>query len=552
MALVIAGAALGIYYYLEFHKGTEFYREGYAAEQREDHDAAIEKLSQALKHKLTKNDLAEAYSSRGAAYRSKEKFEEAARDFSEAIRLYPNWAYAYFERGWTYQLKGDPDKAIPDYQEAIRYDSNYGWAYYDRGLLYLRRQQWDSAIADFDEAIRCLPNDIRPLLARGQSCLGKNEVDRALADFDGAIAVDASNPSGYFYRSHIYFIKGDRDKQLRDLKESERWAPFARKHPPARALPYNYADVYGRMRSAYDHADYNGAIKHANELIAMEINWSQASPVLMERANAFRAKGDFDKALVDYDQAVAFNPKSAGPHVDRGLVWEKKGRRDEALRDYAEAIRLDPKMWQAHFDRAICLKEAGDLGKAIEDMSDVIKLKPEYVPAYVNRAADYYRLGQVDKALQDWDYATKLNSNQAEPYLGRTMAYLKKKDYVKAAQEMEAAARVESKNPADILNSLAWLQATSPDKRARNGSAAIEAATKACELTQWNNWRYIDTLAAAYAESSNFIEAAKYQKMALRMADDTPGVIEKANKRLNLYEQHKPFHEEVLGSPLKF
>jgi len=547
--MLTGGAALGIYYFLEFQKGTEFYREGYAAEQHEDHDAAIEKLSQALKYKLTKNDLAETYSSRGAAYRSKGKFEEAARDFSEAIRLYPNWAYAYFARGWTYQLKGDPDKAIPDYQEAIRYDRNYGWSYYDRGLLYLRRQQWDSAIADFDEAIRCLPNNIDPLLARGQSYLGKNEVDRALADFDGAIAVDASSPLGYFYRSNVYFIKGDRDSQLRDLKESQRWAPFARKHHLARALPYNYADVYGRLHSAYDRADYNGAIKLANELIAMEINWSQASPVLLERGNAFRAKGDLDKALVDYDQAVAFNPKSAGPHVDRGLVLEKKGRRDEALRDYAEAIRLDPKIWQAYFDRAICLREADEFGKAIEDMSDVIKLKPEYIPAYVNRAADYYRLGQVDKALEDWNYVSKLNSNQAEPYLGRTMAYLKKKDYMRAAQEMEAATRVELKNPADTLNSLAWLQATSPDKRARNGSSAIEAAMKACELTQWNDWRYIDTLAAAYAESGNFTEATNYQKLALRMADGPPAVIEKANKRLNLYEERKPFHEEIIGRP---
>jgi len=120
MAIMISGAAVGIYYFLEFRKGDQFYREGYAAEEREDHDVAIEKLSQALKHKLTKNDLAEAYSSRGAAYRSKGRFEEAVRDFSEAIRLYPNWSHAYFGRGWTYQRKGEPDKAIPDYAQAIR------------------------------------------------------------------------------------------------------------------------------------------------------------------------------------------------------------------------------------------------------------------------------------------------------------------------------------------------------------------------------------------------------------------------------------------------
>jgi tetratricopeptide (TPR) repeat protein len=545
MVTVMSGAAVGVYYFLEFRKGDQFYREGYAAEEREDHDVAIEKLSQALKHKLTKNDLAEAYSSRGAAYRSKGRFEEAARDFSEAIRLYPNWAYAYFARGWTHQLNGEPDKAIPDFKEAIRYDANYGWAYYDRGLLYLRRQQWDSAIADFDEAIRCLPNNLGPLLARGQSYLGKKDFDRALANFDGAVAVNSLSPLGYFYRSNIYFIKGDGDKQLRDLKEAERVASIAR-HYRARSspLPYNYPDVYQRMGLAYDQGDYDRAIDLANELVAMEIDWSHASPVLMDRGNAFRAKGNFDKALVDYDQAIAFNPKNAGAHVDRALVWEKKGRRDQALRDYAEAIRLDPKMWQAHFDRAISFRETGEFAKAIEDMSEVIKLKLDYVPAYLVRAADHYRLGQVDQALEDWNRAAELNFSQVEAYVGRTMAYLKKKDYVKAAQEMEMATRVESKTPAEILNSLAWLQATSPDKRARNGAAAIDAATKVCQSTQWNNWRYVDTLAAAYAEAGKFTEAVNYQKLALRTADGPTTITEEAKKRLNLYEQHKPYREE--------
>lgn len=546
MVTMMSGAAVGLYYFLEFRKGDQFYREGYAAEQRQDHDVAIEKLSQALKHELTKNDLAEAYSTRGAAYRSKRKFEEAVRDFSEAIRLYPNWSYGYFARGWTYQLKGEPDKAIPDYKEAIRYDANYGWAYYDRGLLYLRKQQWDSAIADFDEATRCLPNNVDPLLARGQSYLGKKEFDRALANFDGATAVDSSNPSGYFYRSNIYFIKGEADKQLRDLKEAERLASIAPQHRGARSssLPYDYPEVYRRMEYEYDQGDYDRAIEFADELVAMELDWPHASPVLMDRGNAFRAKGNFDKALVDYDQAIAFNPKNTGAHVDRALVWEKKGRRDQALRDYAEAIRLDSKMWQAHFNRAISFREAGEFAKAIEDMSEVMKLKPEYAPAYLIRAADYYRLNQVDKALEDWNRAAELKSSQVEAYVGRTMAYLKKKDYVKAAQEMETATRVESKTPLEILNFLAWLQATSPDKRARNGAAAIDTATKVCQSTQWNNWRYVDTLAAAYAEAGKFTEAVNYQKLALRTADGPAAVIDQARERLRLYEQHKPYREE--------
>jgi len=167
-----------------------------------------------------------------------------------------------------------------------------------------------------------------------------------------------------------------------------------------------------------------------------------------------------------------------------------------------------------------------------------MKLKPEYAPAYLIRAADYYRLGQVDKALEDWNRATGLNSNQVEAYVGRTWHILGEK-ICQSGARMETATRLESKTARRDFDSLAWLQATSPDKRARNVPLRIEVATKACQLTQWNDWRYVDTLAAAYAESVTsprllIIKNWLCERRTVRLL-----VIENAKKRLNLYDQRR-------------
>jgi tetratricopeptide (TPR) repeat protein len=45
-------------------------------------------------------------------------------DYSQAIRLDPNYALAYFNRGYTYYYKGDYDRAIADYNQVIRLDPN--------------------------------------------------------------------------------------------------------------------------------------------------------------------------------------------------------------------------------------------------------------------------------------------------------------------------------------------------------------------------------------------------------------------------------------------
>ena len=50
-------------------------------------------------------------------------------------------------------------------------------------------------------------------------------------------------------------------------------------------------------------------------------------------------------------------------------------------------------------------------------------------------------------------------------------------------------------------NDLAWLLATAPDARFRDGPRAVEHATRACELSGWRDAAALDTLAAAYAET---------------------------------------------------
>jgi tetratricopeptide (TPR) repeat protein len=94
---------------------------------------------------------------------------------------------------------------------------------------------------------------------------------------------------------------------------------------------------------------------------------------------------------------------------------------------------------------------------------------------------------------------------------------------------------------ADSLNQLAWYLATSAQTNQRDGKAAVEFATKACELTDWKNPAYLDTLAAAHAESRDFDAAVKCQSKAIELRDD-----EKEKKdlraRLKLYQAKKSYH----------
>jgi eukaryotic-like serine/threonine-protein kinase len=103
--------------------------------------------------------------------------------------------------------------------------------------------------------------------------------------------------------------------------------------------------------------------------------------------------------------------------------------------------------------------------------------------------------------------------------------------------------RVLELNPkaAEEANEFAWELATNDNPKRRDGKTAVEFATKACELANWKNPTYMDTLAAASAESGDFDAAVKWQTKAIDLLANTA---EKANygTRLKLYREKKPFH----------
>ena len=70
----------------------------------------------------------------------------------------------------------------------------------------------------------------------------------------------------------------------------------------------------------------------------------------------------------------------------------------------------------------------------------------------------------------------------------------------------------------------AWLAALCPDKKFRDGKKGVELATRACELTGWNDGQILGILSSACYETRDYDAAAKWRAKA---NDLTPGIMNK-------------------------
>jgi serine/threonine protein kinase/tetratricopeptide (TPR) repeat protein len=219
------------------------------------------------------------------------------------------------------------------------------------------------------------------------------------------------------------------------------------------------------------------------------------------------------------EAAVAASPNSWRLHNTIGNTLRECGRYEEAVAAFSKVIELDPDSTLAWRERGFTYMKMGQHDKAIEDLSEAIKRNPNLWWTWDLRGLCYGAIGHNDKALADLNEAVQLQSNQ-HTRIDRGRIYRNLHQYDKAFADFTKAIELGSKN-ADEFNTLAWLIATCPDPKLRDGKKAVALAEKAVEWAP--KWEYYNTLGAAYCCAEKWKEAvtALTQSMKRRNGTDS-------------------------------
>jgi tetratricopeptide (TPR) repeat protein len=269
------------------------------------------------------------------------------------------------------------------------------------------------------------------------------------------------------------------------------------------------------------------------------IGCERTSDRYRNQGDAFLSKKKYDEAIRDYSFAIRLDPTDAACFHNRGAAHYGKADYDKAIEDYSEAIRLNPKDEAAFNNRGMAYYEKNEYDKAIESYSAAIRLNPNNPDMFSNRGLAYFDLKEYDKAIADFSEAIRL-SPDAYAFRMLGVAHNRKKQYDQAIADYDKAIRLDPTNAYAFAN-LAEILAVCPDAGKRNGKRAVELATKACELSQWEQAFTFVALAAAYAECGDFKQAVKWQEQAIELGLKNKDA---AQARLELYRDGKPYRAE--------
>ncbi|QDV57664.1 tetratricopeptide repeat protein [Rosistilla oblonga] len=237
------------------------------------------------------------------------------------------------------------------------------------------------------------------------------------------------------------------------------------------------------------------------------------------------------------------------------LRWDQIQAPDDefataAIEDFRNALRLDPNRWRAKQNMAFVYATRGQMKEAEALFDDVIQTKPDHANAFFNRGELRYEMGKLPAAISDYDRAIALQPGEADFYTGRGHARFQHGDigpaiddyrrafqldkgnatraidladalqnagqWRSAAENYRNALRLDSQNLRTLLN-LAWLLATCPDGSLRDGQQALEITQELRDIPANEEFRYIDTYAAALAETGQFEKATRVAQTGLNL-----------------------------------
>ncbi|MBW4575010.1 MAG: tetratricopeptide repeat protein [Aphanothece sp. CMT-3BRIN-NPC111] len=106
----------------------------------------------------------------------------------------------------------------------------------------------------------------------------------------------------------------------------------------------------------------------------------------------------------------------------RGMSRCHQGDYQAAILDFDQAIQLNSGWAEAYYNRGLAYAKLEQYQKAIEDYTQAIEISDKWADAYNNRGNAYYKLGHHEKAIADYDRALSINPNFSEAARNRDIA----------------------------------------------------------------------------------------------------------------------------------
>ncbi|MDJ1504987.1 tetratricopeptide repeat protein [Xanthocytophaga agilis] len=367
---------------------------------------------------------AEEWNKQGIESYKKEDYENAIKDFTQALALDEKNEKYWHNRGIAYSYLKDYENAIKDFTQALMLNENDIDYWYNRGIAYSDLKDYENAIKDFTQALVLDKNDVQCWHNRGVTYGDLKDYENSIKDFTQALVLDENYVQCWHNRGIAYNRIKDYENAIKDFTQ-------------ALVLDENYVQCWHNRGIAYNRIkDYENAIKDYTQALMLDGKNDQC---WYNRGVTYGDLKDYENAIKDYTQALVLDGKNAQYWYNRGVAYSDLKDYENAIKDYTQALVLDGKNDKYWSNRGIAYNGIKDYENAIKDFTQALVLDENDINYWYNRGVAYGSLKDYENSIKDFTQALVLNENDDKCWYNRGVAHNKIEDYNNAIKDFTQA-----------------------------------------------------------------------------------------------------------------
>ncbi len=332
----------------------------------------------------------------GEALNRQQQWEEAISAYQKAIELNSELNHFHQSLGDALVQVKRFEEAIACYQKAIELQPDFSWTYHQLGNALSEQEKWEEAVVAYCQAISLNPKFFGSYYKLGKIRFQTGDIEEAVSWYRQAIAI---NPDAYW----LHYEMGDA------LSEKQQWRQAIKVYRQAIELEPNVDWLYPKLAKVYSEVQqWEEALNTYLQAVELNINnlWlldefteklvevkqipmaislcrkslqihPKAHKLYYHIGNFYKVQGQWDDAILAYQNAIKINATIADYYAKLGETWLQKKEYDQALAYLMEALQIQPDLIKVYENIAEILQVQGKAEDALKCYN--YKDLPEYI-----------------------------------------------------------------------------------------------------------------------------------------------------------------------------
>jgi len=298
----------------------------------------------------------------GAQLLKLKKYDEAIKDFKEALEINPQDPRVHNDLGIIFRDLGNYNQSEKHFLEAIRIEPKFNLAIINLTDLFIKEQKYNDAISLLEHSLKLKPNDTELLYNLGFTYHCSGNLERALLYYDNVLSIKNNEPATLNNKAMIYWNTGQKDQAVRTLKLCIDNAPY---------FTLGYANLGDIL---YSDNQKNEAFYYYDK--GLETN-SQHIGLRIALSFLYLEIGKKEQGEIELKDAINTNPSSVELWTALGNYYKEIQLYDKAEKAYKKAIELDKLNLHEYINLIELYILMKDVKKAEETFKQAKEMNPD-------------------------------------------------------------------------------------------------------------------------------------------------------------------------------